>query len=88
MDETLETTTMSSRGQIVIPQGVREALALDAGAKFIVIGEGDTIILKKLEVPSASALKELLAQSRKAAKKSRLTTKGVEAAVTRRRKRR
>lgn len=68
--ESVEITKMSSRGQIVIPQAIRDALELAEGAKFIVVGEGDTIILKKLEVPSNDELKALLARSRKAAKKS------------------
>lgn len=86
--DTLETTTMSSRGQIVIPQGVRDALALDAGAKFVVIGEGDTIILKRLEVPSIKELKGLLAKSRQAAKNSTATPSDVDKAIRRDRKKR
>lgn len=85
--ETLETTTMSSRGQIVIPQGVREALELVSGSKFVVIGEGDTIILKKIEVPSASELKSLLAQSRKTAKKKKVKKSEVQKAIDKERKR-
>jgi AbrB family looped-hinge helix DNA binding protein len=86
--DTPETTTMSSRGQIVIPQGVRDALALDAGAKFVVIGEGDTIILKRLEVPSIKELKGLLAKSRQAAKSSAVTPADVDKAIKRDRKKR
>ncbi len=31
--EHIEVTTLSSRGQVVIPQGLRESLALKEGAK-------------------------------------------------------
>ena len=50
--ENIEITSMSSRGQIVIPQGLRERLKLNEGEKFIVIGQDNTIVLKKVEMPS------------------------------------
>ncbi len=70
--DTFEITTMTTKGQIVIPQGVREALGIATGAKFAVVGEGDTIILKRLEMPSSSVLKALLAKTRTAARKAGL----------------
>lgn len=86
--DALETTTMSSRGQIVIPQRVRDALDLGAGAKFIVIGDGDTIILKKIAVPSIVELRGLLAKSRKAAQRGKVRPSEVAKAIARERKRR
>lgn len=84
--ETLEVTTMTTRGQIVIPQAVREALGIDAGTKFAVAGEGDTIILKRLEIPSTDELKFLLAVSRKAARKKGLKKADVTKAIREERK--
>lgn len=52
----VETTKMSSKGQIVIPQDIREELNADEGTVFAVIGSNDTIILKKLEKPSKEDL--------------------------------
>ncbi len=69
--ESMEIATMSSRGQIVIPQGVRDALSLDEGVRFLVVGDGDTIILKRLEVPSAQELRSLLTRSRRIAAQSK-----------------
>ncbi len=37
---------MSSKGQIVIPEEIRNALHLKTGTKFVVIGEGDVVVLK------------------------------------------
>lgn len=76
-----EITTMTSRGQVVIPQAVRDALELNSGTKFVVIGEGDTVILKKIEAPSTDELRKLLAQSRSAAKKRGLKQSAVEKAI-------
>jgi len=47
-----EITTMSERGQVVIPQAVRERLGLKPKTKLLVYGEKDTIILKKLYLPN------------------------------------
>jgi len=36
--ETLATTRMSSKGQIVIPEELRKRLNLKTGAQFVVVG--------------------------------------------------
>jgi AbrB family looped-hinge helix DNA binding protein len=79
----LEITSLSSRGQIVIPQGVRDSLNLHSGEKFIVIGEDDTIILKKLEVPSFKGFDKLLKKTRDFAKNKGLKPSDVEVAIKR-----
>jgi AbrB family looped-hinge helix DNA binding protein len=38
---------MSSKGQVVIPESVRKALGLEVGAQFVVMGDGDTVVLKR-----------------------------------------
>jgi len=45
------TTSMSSKGQVVIPEKIRSQLNLKEGSKFIVVGEGDVIILKIINPP-------------------------------------
>ena len=52
----VEITKMSSRGQIVVPQGLRNELGMKEGAFFAIFGGKDTIILKKLEMPSKEIL--------------------------------
>jgi len=51
MVEELEVTTMSEKGQVVIPQSIRKELGIKPKTKFIVYGRGDTVIMKKLELP-------------------------------------
>jgi len=46
-----EITTVSEKGQVVIPQALREKLDLKPKTKLLVYGEGDTIIMKKLHLP-------------------------------------
>ncbi|HLD06623.1 MAG TPA: AbrB/MazE/SpoVT family DNA-binding domain-containing protein [Candidatus Nanoarchaeia archaeon] len=80
--EKLEVTSLSSRGQVVIPQGVRERLHLHSGEKFVVIGEDDTVILKKLEAPSFKGFDRLLKKTRDFAKKKGLKPSDVDEAIT------
>ncbi|MBR9705414.1 AbrB/MazE/SpoVT family DNA-binding domain-containing protein [Candidatus Pacearchaeota archaeon] len=66
--EKLEITSISSRGQVVIPLGIREKLLIDQGDKFMVVGEGDTIILKKLQVPSIKDITKLIDKTKEISK--------------------
>ena len=81
--ETLEITSLSSRGQVVIPQEVRDRLHLHEGEKFIVIGENDTIILKKLEMPSFKGFDKLLQKTRGLANQKGLKPEDVDQAIKR-----
>ncbi len=56
----IETVKMSSKGQIVIPQGMREELNAGEGTIFAIAKTESTVVLKKLETPSKEQLlKEL-----------------------------
>jgi AbrB family looped-hinge helix DNA binding protein len=79
--ENIEVTSVSSRGQVVIPQNLRDKLKIQEGEKFIVIGENNTIILRKLEMPSFKGFDTLLAKTREFAKKNELKETDVEQAV-------
>jgi AbrB family looped-hinge helix DNA binding protein len=79
--EQVEVTTLSSKGQVVIPQGLREAFALEEGIKFAVYGDANTIILKRLSPPSSSEMKVLLAKTRRLAKKSGIKRSDLAKAV-------
>ena len=66
----LSTTKMTSKGQVVIPEEIRSQLHLEAGTRFLVIGEKDYVIFKTLTEPSREEFSDLLekvsVQSRKA----------------------
>lgn len=79
--ENVEVTSVSSRGQIVIPQNLRDRMGIHTGEKFVVIGEDDTIVLKKLEMPSFSGIDKLLKKTRDFAKKNEIKESDVESAV-------
>lgn len=67
----LELTRLSERGQIVIPTELRKSMNLKEGERFIVMGLGDTIVLRKLELSQERLrLKRLLRESRERARKA------------------
>ncbi len=49
-------TSLSVKGQVVIPKPLREMLGLQPGDRFIVLREGDAIILKPLKGKVAAQL--------------------------------
>ena len=62
--DAVDVTKLSSKGQVVIPMEVRVTLGLEAGARFVVYGQGDTVILKRIGKPSREEGRRLLADSR------------------------
>lgn len=81
--EKLEVTSLSSRGQVVIPQGIRNRLRLHSGEKFVVIGEHNMIVLKKLEAPSFEGFDLLLKKTREFARKKNIQPHDVDEAIQR-----
>ena len=77
MGEKVQITTSSEKGQVVIPQEIREDLGIETGTKFAVYGKGDTIIFKRLELPTAKDFKKLAAFGRGFAKKKGIKEKDV-----------
>ena len=77
----IATTKMSSKGQVVIPEDVRVALGLEAGSQFVVIGEGDVVVLKKIAPPAMSDFDEILREARRHARHARMKRTDVTAAI-------
>ncbi len=77
----ISTTKMSSKGQVVIPEGVRKQLGLKTGAQFVVVGEKDTVILKTISPPSLAEFDNLIAEARKQARKAGMKRSDVQAAT-------
>ncbi len=60
----LATTKMSSRGQVVIPEKIRKRMNLSAGSQFIVMSEGDVVILKRITAPATEEYRGLIERVR------------------------
>ncbi len=79
--QTLATTRMSSKGQVVIPEEVRSRLGLETGAQFVVVGDGDVVILKSIKQPSMKEFDSLIKKARRQARTSGMKRSDVSAAV-------
>ncbi len=44
-----EVVSVSSKGQIVIPKEIRDAMGITKGEKFIIVNDRDAILLKRLK---------------------------------------
>ena len=77
----IETTKMSSKGQIVIPEEIRNRLGLKTGDKFLVMGDKDIVILKTLSNPSINQFDDLIREARKQAKATGLKKSDIVNAI-------
>jgi len=71
-------TKVSSKGQIVIPSEIRERMNLDEGSILLVSESGDSIQMKKIELPKVKSWKEAAKPFRDAVKKSSFTEQDLE----------
>lgn len=78
---TAATTTLSTKGQVVIPEEIRVQLGLEPGAQFVVIADRDVVIFKLLEPPSRKDFAALVSRARKVARQTGMTPADVTAAV-------
>lgn len=81
----LATTRLSSKGQIVIPEEIRQQMHLQTGDKFLVLAEDDVVVLKTIS-RSDNEYHYLLKKARNAARKTGLTKVEVTAAIKKARK--
>ena len=79
--EDVTTTKLSSKGQIVIPEAIRRRLSLEPGAEFVVLGEEDTIVLKRIRTPAMRDFDTIVARARHAARRAGLRRSDVAAAI-------
>jgi len=77
----VSTTKMSSKGQVVIPENIRKQLNLKSGAKFIVVGEKDVVILKNIASPPLDEFGALIAKARKTGEKAGIKKADINEAV-------
>ena len=79
----LATTKLSSKGQVVIPEEIRQRLGLKEGTQFVVVGERDVVILKSIAPPAMEEFDELVRRARGAARKAGMKPGDVARAVKR-----
>jgi AbrB family looped-hinge helix DNA binding protein len=75
------TTKMSSRGQVVIPEEIRDRLGLREGSQFVVVGEKDVVILKAISPPPMEEFDQLVSEARKQARLAQLKRSDIARAI-------
>lgn len=73
-----EVTKLGERGQVVIPQEFRKHMGLKRGDKFVVIEQGDTLMLKRLKAPSVEEFDAMIKKGHARAKRLNLTPHDLE----------
>ena len=76
-----EITSLSSKGQIVIPTQIRKRLALAVGTKMAIMTDGKNVLLQKIEPPRVSKFNDLIARSQEIRKRKKLKKSDIQAAV-------
>ena len=82
----IETTKMSSKGQIVIPEDIRKRLGFKTGDKFLVMGDKDVVILKALSNPSLEEFDDLIKAARRQARTAGLKRFDIANAISKSRR--
>lgn len=76
---TMTTTKLSSKGQVIIPEKIRNQLHLNTNSQFVVYAQDDTVFFKLIAAPPPKDdIKAILTKARAAVKKAGLTKKDLE----------
>lgn len=82
---TIEITKMTSKGQVVIPQVMREEKGIKAGERFLVYDLSDSIVLKRVKnleaAKSIDEFEKAFSSTWASAKKSGAKEKDAEAEI-------
>lgn len=74
----MQVTSLSSKGQVVIPNDIRSLLGIKTGAKLLIVTDGDSMVLKPIQTPKFEIFKDLIERSRKFAKEKNLKRSDVQ----------
>ncbi len=77
----ISTTRLSTKGQVVLPESIREQLNLKSGTQFVVVAEGDVVVLKAISTPSMREFDSIVSKARKQAAAAGLTRGDIRNAV-------
>ena len=76
-----EMTAVSSKGQVVLPKAIRDALSLTAGVKLMVLSDGENILLKPIRKPDLAKFRVMMDSAAQWAKEAGMTEEDVAQAV-------
>ena len=70
--QTTHITSLSSKGQVVIPHTIRTSLGISVGSKLIIMTDGVNLLMKPVLKEKVSTFKNLVRRSRRFAKEQGL----------------
>lgn len=82
-----EVTSVSSKGQVVLPKAIRDEMDLDTGSKLVIFTDGRNILLKPITMPDLSEFESLMKESKKWAEKVGMKQTDIDDAIKSVRKR-
>lgn len=72
---------MGERGQVVIPLEFRKRMKLQHGEKFMVLGDYDTLLLKRIKAPAMREFELMLGKGHAHARKHGLAERDLHKAI-------
>jgi antitoxin PrlF len=78
---TVEITSSSTKGQIVIPGSIRKQLGIVAGTKLIAMTDGINLLLKPIRAPRVDSFSKLIKESQSFAKKAGVKEEDIKDAI-------
>lgn len=74
-------TSVSTKGQVVIPEAIRKAIGLKEGAKMMVFTDGANVMLKPILTPSLEDFEKMAKETRIYARRAGLKKDDVKEAI-------
>lgn len=69
---TFDVTSLSSKGQIVIPNNLRKQLGMTPGIKLIIFTDGSNLLIKPMQTPKIENFQNLIKKSRELVQKEKI----------------
>ena len=77
-----DVTSVSTKGQVVLPKSIRDSLTLQSGSKLLVISDGQSIVLKPIDMPDISEFQGLMEAAASWAEDVGMTEDDISSAIT------
>lgn len=78
----VDVTSVSTKGQVVIPGAIRKRLGIAAGSKLMVLTDGENVLMRPVPSPQGEIFRKLVDDSRMAAAEAGLSPASVSATLT------
>jgi antitoxin PrlF len=79
--KTIDITSVSSKGQVVIPRIFRKNLGIETGTQLLVLSDGVNLLLKPMEEPKLDTFKRLINEGRRYARDAGLKRENISQVI-------